>query len=103
MVKVKCLESEVQTLSVQGRRDLLLCFPFQNVLCLETDSLHLQNFLFQSLMCYCVPGLYVRMGCQIYSLRVLSLINSKLPGTFSLLFFIITKVESATTRTYCLI
>lgn len=67
--------------------DLLLCFPFQNVLCLEADSFHLQNFLFLSLLFYCVPGLYVRMGCQIYSLRVLSLIKSKPPGTFSFLYY----------------
>lgn len=61
-MKVKHLESEVQTPSIQECRDLLSCFSLQNVLCPCTSS-----FLCFSPSCVAhgVPGLYVHSGCQI--------------------------------------
>lgn len=92
-MKVKHLESEVQASGIQECRDLLSCFALQNVLCPCTSRI------------FCVSVtrmlLTLNLGC-VYTLveRILLLTNSFSEVLF--LFFIVIRVVSIPTRTYCL-
>lgn len=64
-VKVKCLESEVQTLSIQGYRDLLFCFPLQNILFPKLIlPPEFSMYFSHSQVTPTMPGFCVHMGYQ---------------------------------------